>query len=237
MPAEAAPSPVGQPKRARRQRRHRIHGNPFSVLGPEQPPNWPSIFGRDAPLGLEIGFGAGEFTLELAAKHPDLNVIGVEIRPHLASSLNQRAKANQLANLHALVANANQHLGDLVPNSSLTLVVLNFPDPWFKARHHKRRVLNPEFLDILASKCALGAELHAMTDYPELAAVMLEHLESSPDFHNLTPGSGFAAESTTGILSRRERTHTARGQRIYRLRFGRESRDSGDTRTDASKTL
>jgi tRNA (guanine-N7-)-methyltransferase len=200
-------------------RRHRQHGNPFSLRGPVNAPDFAAVFGRTAPLALDIGFGAGSFLLELAQRHPEWNVLGLEIRPHFVGGVLARAAALGLTNLHAVLANANVHLDALVPERSLAFVSLNFPDPWFKRRHQKRRVLQPEWLSVLASKLQGGGEFHAMTDYEPLARQMRLVLEADTRFENLEGRGSFAAASTTGITSEREVTHERRAEPIYRLRF------------------
>jgi tRNA (guanine-N7-)-methyltransferase len=199
--------------------RHRIHANPFNIRGPIAVPNWRRIYGRDAPFAIDIGYGCGAFLLALAKARPQWNCLGLEIRQHLVQPL-QAA----LPNLCVLLANANLHLGPLLPNASVEFVSLNFPDPWFKKRHHKRRVLQPEWLDMMAQKLAPGGTLHLTTDYAPLAEEARDLLDGHDAFGPIH-AERFAETSTTGIVSERERTHQARGEPIYRLCFRR--RDTG----------
>ncbi|OGQ90370.1 MAG: tRNA (guanosine(46)-N7)-methyltransferase TrmB [Deltaproteobacteria bacterium RIFOXYA12_FULL_58_15] len=201
--------------------RHRIHGNPFNLHGEVEIPDWNVVFGRAAPFALDIGFGAGAFTLELARRHPEFNVIGVEIRTHLVDDLNDAARKQKLTNLHAVLANANLHLKELVPDNSVVLTTINFPDPWYKKRHHKRRVVQPEWLETLAGKLQTEATVHIATDYEPGALHAREVFDSSPLFRNLDGNGCWAPESTTGIATERERTHLARNEPIYRLRYRR----------------
>jgi tRNA (guanine-N7-)-methyltransferase len=198
--------------------RYRQHGNPFSLRGPIELPDARGIFGRDAPMALEVGFGRGAFLLELARRHPEWNVLGLEIRRHLVDELNATAEGLGIANARAVLANANEHLEALVPKSSVVMVTLNFPDPWYKKRHHKRRVVRPEWLSLLGAHLRDGAEIHVMTDYAPLAREIRTVCEAQ-GLENLDGPGNYAAQSTTSIVSERERTHQRRGEPIYRLRF------------------
>ncbi|MDP7040604.1 MAG: tRNA (guanosine(46)-N7)-methyltransferase TrmB, partial [Myxococcota bacterium] len=140
-----------------KRQRFRRHANPFSMPKAISVPDWQSIYERRAPMALDIGFGQGEFILSLAQKHPQWNVLGIEIREHLVENLLTMAQEAECSNLHALVANANIHLETLIPNHCLEFVSINFPDPWFKRRHHKRRVLSKDWLVTLLKKVRPGA--------------------------------------------------------------------------------
>lgn len=201
--------------------RHRIHGNPFSVRGDVEVPDWRERFGRDAEIAVDVGFGRGAFLLDLAAQHSEWNVVGIEIRDHLVRAVTDEAKQRGLHNLDALVANANAHFDVLFDDASLAFVSVNFPDPWFKKRHHKRRVVKTEWLDVVARKMCAGARFHAMSDYEPIAQEMLEVLNAHPCFKNVENHGSFAAESTTGIRSEREVSHSGRAQPIYRMHFRR----------------
>lgn len=197
--------------------RHRIHGNPFSVRGEIDVPDWSEVYGRDAPLALDVGFGGGDFTIELARQHPEWNVLGLEIRQHMVDRLVADAQAGGLTNLHAVLANANLHLDPLVPHRSVTFVSINFPDPWFKKSHHKRRVVRKEWLEILASKLCAGAEVHVASDFEPIAVEIRDLLEAATGFTNQIGPAAFAPQTTTGISSERERSHGRRGEPIHRL--------------------
>lgn len=199
--------------------RRRQHGNPFNIRGPLAAPDWPALFSRAAPFAVDVGFGRGAFLLELGRRHPEWNVVGLEIRKHLVDEVNERAAALELRNVHAVLANANLHIEELLPPASVAFVSVNFPDPWYKKRHHKRRVVNPEWARALLGRLAPGAEVHAMTDYEPVGLQILAVLEATPGLVNLDGAGAMAATSTTGIESEREVSHTRRGEPIYRLRF------------------
>jgi tRNA (guanine-N7-)-methyltransferase len=204
---------------ARPRSRHRIHANPFSVPKPDPMPNWDEAFGRKAPIALEIGFGIGGFLLDLGEKHPEWNVLGVEIRQHFVNGVLKQAGLRNIHNLRAIVANINRDLDELLEDQSVAFVSVNFPDPWFKKRHHKRRVIQSSFLDVLARKLVPGGEFHLMTDFTPIGEDALEIFEGRPEFENLEGPGKFAKSSTTGIMSEREVTHMGRGDLISRLHY------------------
>lgn len=208
--SEAAQAPVV--------RRHRRHANPFAIRHAIEPLDLAQIYGRAAPLALDIGCGPGAFVASLAAARPELNVLGIEIRQFLVDETRQACEAAQVTNAHATLANVNNHLQALIPDKSVAFVSVNFPDPWFKKRHHKRRVVNSAFLRILADKLLPDAEIHAMTDYEPLAVVMRQSLVEA-GYIDCHPEQLWPEQSTTGIASERENTHIGRGEVIWRMAF------------------
>lgn len=202
-----------------KRRRYRQHGNPFTIDAPSERPRWDEIYGRTAPFAIDVGFGEGGFTTDLARSHPELNVLGLEIRPHFVKWLHSAREEHQLTNLYGMVANANLHLETLLPPNSVSFVSVNFPDPWFKRKHQKRRVMRPDWLLTLLPKLAPGARIHCMTDYEPVGHQMMAVLEDCKELRNDLGPFTFASESTTGILSEREVIHTKRGEPIFRMSF------------------
>ena len=199
--------------------RHRKHANPFTIRGPIEVPDWQQLFGRQAPMALDVGFGRGAFLLALAQRNPAWNVLGLEIRQHHVDEVMEASRSAGLKNVYAVLGNVNQHLEALIPSASLAFVSLNFPDPWFKKRHQKRRVVDANWLRILGRKLRLGATFHAMTDQASLAHEIRDYAEKCGDFVNLAGLQHFASSSTTGIVSEREIKHLGRHERIYRMHF------------------
>jgi tRNA (guanine-N7-)-methyltransferase len=145
-------------------------------------------FGREAPVLLEIGSGMGETTSRLAAAAPELNYLAVEVyQPGLAQLL-LRAEALGLANLRLLRGDAVDLLTDHVEPGALAGMRIFFPDPWPKKRHHKRRLVQPEFVALAASRLAPGAVLHLATDWAEYADQMMEVLSAEPLLRNQHAG-------------------------------------------------
>ena len=151
-----------------------------------------AVFGRAAPRTLEIGFGNGEALAEMAAEQPGQDFIGIEVhRPgvgHLLQLLEQRG----IDNVRIVNADAIQMV-DKLPDQSLDRVLLFFPDPWHKKRHHKRRIVQPVFVQLLANKLKPGGILHMATDWQDYAEHMLAVMQNSDQFRNLA-GSGRYAD-------------------------------------------
>jgi tRNA (guanine-N7-)-methyltransferase len=149
-------------------------------------PDFAGWFGRRAPLLVEIGSGMGETTAALAAAAPEVNYLAVEVyRPGLAQLL-MRADALGLTNLRLLRADAVVLLREHVAPGSLAAVRVFFPDPWPKARHHKRRLVTPAFVSLVASRLVPGGVLHLATDWEHYAEQMLAACRAEPTLRNLS---------------------------------------------------
>ncbi len=148
--------------------------------------DWPGLFGRLAPLILEIGFGMGGATAEIAAAQPDINFIGVEVHPPGVGALLQRIETQGLQNVRILQHDAVEVLQHMLAPASLSGIHIYFPDPWHKKRHHKRRLIQPPLVALLASRLAPGAYLHCATDWQPYAEQMLEVLSAQPLLTNTT---------------------------------------------------
>lgn len=163
--------------------RVRTHTNPFSFLQRFVPFELEALFETpDNPLDFEIGFGRGVFLREWAGHHPNHNIIGVEVRPPMVDLLAQRIKDLNLRNAHVLQGNAQTVLADAVADDSISNCFIFHPDPWFKARHHKRRIINPSFLSLLEKKLKLRGKLYISTDVEELHDYMKEMVSRYPSF-------------------------------------------------------
>jgi len=146
-----------------------------------------ALFGRVAPLVLEIGSGMGETTVAIAAARPETDFIAVEVHGPGVGSLLRRIDEQGLKNLRVIRHDALEVLAEMIPDGALAGVHLFFPDPWPKKRHHKRRLVQPAFAALAARKLAPGGYLHAATDWDDYAAQMLEVLSGSPDFERIAP--------------------------------------------------
>lgn len=221
MPPQAEPhsTAVPEPRAAQPTKRHRRHANPFTVRHDLTHINLAELFGRRAPLAVDVGCGPGLFCQQLGALHPQYNVLGLEIRPHLVAETEALAQAQGLQHVRCLLANASHHLPPMLPPGEVVFLSVNFPDPWYKKRHHKRRVVDAAWLEAMAPALAPGAYIHAMSDYLPIAQQMREALRDSPAFIDDHPGDAWPETSTTGLTSEREQTHLARGEPIYRMAF------------------
>ncbi|MDA1118167.1 MAG: tRNA (guanosine(46)-N7)-methyltransferase TrmB [Proteobacteria bacterium] len=139
-----------------------------------------AIFGREAPLVLEIGSGMGETTAQIAAEQPGTDFIAVEVHGPGVGSLLKRIAEQRLANLRVIRHDAAEVLEHMIAAGALAGLHLFFPDPWPKKRHHKRRLVQPAFAALAARKLAPGGYLHAATDWPEYAVQMAQVLDAEP---------------------------------------------------------
>ncbi len=179
------------------------------------------IFGRVAPRTLEIGFGNGEHLLERALAEPGRDFLGVEVhRPGVGHLLLAAGKA-ALTNLRVISHDAVEVLSVQIPAGSLDEVQLLFPDPWPKARHHKRRLLQPAFAALLASRLRPGGRLHAATDWEPYAEFMLEVLTGCEHLRNCAAGGGYAGQVMQRASTRFERRGQRLGHRVRELLFER----------------
>jgi len=170
-----------------------------------------AAFGRHAPTVLEIGFGMGETTAAIAQAHPGVNFLGVEVFAAGIGALARRADELNLANIRIVQHDAVEVVREMLGAGSLAGVHVFFPDPWPKARHHKRRLIAPAFVCLLAARIAPGGYLHCATDWQHYARQMLEVLSAEPLLANLhdgyapTPANPLAARPTTKFHARGER--------------------------------
>jgi tRNA (guanine-N7-)-methyltransferase len=153
-----------------------------SVLDFEQ------IFGRRAPTILEIGFGMGETTARIAQAHPENNYLAIEVHTPGVGSLLKRIAEDGLTNLRLIQHDAVEVLEHMIASAALAGAHIFFPDPWPKKRHHKRRLIQPGFIALLASRLAPGAYLHAATDWQEYAEQILAVFAAEPGLANTAPG-------------------------------------------------
>ena len=150
----------------------------------DQPYNFDTIFGREAKRVLEIGFGMGATLAKLATENPQADFIGVEVHPPGIGRMLARAKTLELTNLKIFANDALDVLNRAIPDESLDRVLLLFPDPWPKSKHHKRRIVQPEFVELIAKKLKSEGFFHLATDWQPYAEHMMTVLEASPSFSN-----------------------------------------------------
>lgn len=177
------------------------------------------VFGRRAPLVLEIGFGNGDTLLQLASEHSERNFIGIEVhRPGVGRLLKLAGEAG-LKNLRVSSEDAIEILEQRIPDASLDRVLLYFPDPWPKKRHHKRRIVQPPFVQLLAKKIRPGGEFHMATDWEPYAEHMLEVMSAAKEFENTA--NGFAARPAERPLTKFEQRGQKLGHGVRDLIFRR----------------
>ena len=186
-----------------------------------------AVFGRKAPKILEIGFGMGETTARIAAEHPENDYLGVEVHIPGVGALLKRIDEQALTNIRVIRHDAVEVVRAMLPPASLAGIHLFFPDPWPKKRHHKRRLLQPPFAELLASRLAPGGYLHAATDWQEYAEHMLATLSEVAALEN--PHGGFAVRPA----ARPETKFETRGRRLghdsWDVIFRRRTPEAGGT--------
>ncbi len=183
------------------------------------PLDYAAVFGRQAPVVLEIGFGMGQATAEIAAARPDTDFIGVEVHEPGVGALLKQIGERDLSNLRLVQHDAVEVLRDMIPPSSLAGVHVFFPDPWHKKRHHKRRLLQPAFVATLVRHLAPGGYLHCATDWEDYAVQMLEVLSAEPALRNTA--DGYAPRPDYRPLTKFEQRGLRLGHGVWDLVFTR----------------
>ena len=163
---------------------------PAYGLDPRTPIDAREVFGRDAPLVLEIGSGMGEATAAMAQADPDRDVVAVEVHTPGLGNLLRLVESAGLPNVRVLEGDAREVLTDLVAPGSLDEVRVFFPDPWPKARHTKRRLVTAGFAELVASRLRPGGRLHVATDWSSYAEQVLEVLEACPAYDGVSRDRG-----------------------------------------------
>ena len=146
----------------------------FGIEYTSAPFDFDAAFTRSAAKFLEIGFGMGETTAQIAAQHPQYDYVGVEVHTPGVGGLLRLIEAQQLTNIRIIRHDAVEVVTHMIREESLTGIHVFFPDPWPKKRHHKRRLLQPAFVHLLANRLKSGGYLHVATDWEEYASRILQ---------------------------------------------------------------
>ena len=178
-------------------------------------------FGRAAPCFLEIGFGNGDALAELAANHPQVNWLGVEVHEPGIGHLLLLLERNGLDNVRVICHDAVEVLRHQIPPGSLAGINLFFPDPWPKKRHHKRRLVQPGFVALVATALAADGIFHLATDWEPYAQQMLEVLGADENFVNAAPAGGFAQSPGARPETKFERRGQRLGHQVWDLIYRR----------------
>jgi tRNA (guanine-N7-)-methyltransferase len=190
---------------------------PFSA----QPLDLDAAFGRQAPRVLEIGFGMGDATAQVAAAMPATDFIGIEVHAPGVGALLKRIGEQGLTNLRLIQHDAVPVLEQMIAPHSLAGVHVWFPDPWHKKKHHKRRLLQPGFAALLASRLAPGGYLHCATDWQPYAEQMLQVLSAEPGLTNTA--AGYAPRPAWRPLTKFEARGLKLGHGVWDLVFSASS--------------
>lgn len=178
-------------------------------------------FGRQAPVWLEIGFGNGDFLVDLAITNPEANLIGIEVHPPGIGHLLGRLSNQGIINTRLFRTDAVEVL-HYFPEEVLERTYILFPDPWPKQRHHKRRLIQPNFVALLRLKCIIGGQLYLSTDCEDYARQMTTVLSTSPGWYNPAGACIFSPQPKERLHTRFETRGLSLGHRVWDLNFIRE---------------
>jgi tRNA (guanine-N7-)-methyltransferase len=184
-----------------------------------------NVFGRLAPTTLEIGFGNGDSLAEMAAQEPESDFVGIEVhRPGVGRLLNQ-IKQRELTNVRIFCHDAVEVLRDCIDDHSLDRVLLFFPDPWPKKKHHKRRILQPDFIQLVARKLKQGGRFHMATDWQPYAEHMMEVMQASSLFTNIAGEGRYSPRPAYRPVTKFEQRGQRLGHNVWDLIFQRNDAD------------
>ena len=172
--------------------------------------DWTQVFNREAPVVLEIGFGMGASLVEMAQTAPEKNYVGIEVHSPAVGHCLMGADAANLTNLRVMCHDGVEVFEHMIPDGSLDMVQLFFPDPWHKARHHKRRIVQPEFAEMLRKKLKIGGIFHMATDWENYAEHMVEVMDAAPGYKNTATDGAYIERPEDRPLTKFE----ARGHRL-----------------------
>ena len=186
-----------------------------------QPLDLDGVFGRRALRSVEIGFGDGETLVSLAAARPDRDFIGLEVHEPGVGHCLLRAAELELTNVRVLRHDAVEVLERSLAPASLDEVLVFFPDPWPKKRHHKRRIVQPAFATLVASRLVAGGRLRLATDWVAYAEWMREVLDGHADYANAAGAAGYVERPAERPITKFERRGTRLGHEVRDLAYTR----------------
>jgi len=178
-----------------------------------------SLFKKIQPITLEIGFGNGDSLLEMAINTPDQNFLGIEVYEAGIGRLINEANKHQLSNLKIIKADAVEVLEHHIKDDSFDTFQLFFPDPWHKKKHHKRRIIQTDFLDLISNKLQDGGTMHMATDWENYAEYMMVTLEKHPHFKNAMGAHKYSLRPEHRPITKFERRGERLGHGVWDLIF------------------
>lgn len=197
---------------------------PDAPRGQRVPPiDWAVLFGNHHPVEIEVGFGKGLFLLNAGSSRPDINFFGIEIDRKCQLYTATRLAIRKLTTVKVACADAKALLRECVPPASVQAMHVYFPDPWWKTRHHKRRLFTADFVASVAQVLRPGGHFHVVTDVEEYFQVMRQIMRESAEFEPVPPVAATLAEHDLDYLTNFERKFRKEGRPIYRAAFVRRS--------------
>lgn len=199
------------------QRAFELHWKSFGLDYSEKIIDLSVLFERAAPTILEIGFGNGDSLAQMAEKNPHNNYLGIEVHRPGAGQLLQQIEKKELNNVRVSTHDAVEVLKSQLTENSLSGIQIFFPDPWPKKRHHKRRIIQSDFMTLLAKRLKTNGFVHLATDWAPYAVQMLEVMQSHPDFKNTV--ENFIPRPDSRPLTKFEQRGLKLGHKIFDLMF------------------
>ena len=185
--------------------------------------NFENTFGRVAPVVLEIGFGMGDSLAEMAANAPENDFIGVEVHTPGVGRLMYLVQDAGLKNVRTYEDDAVEVLAQCIPDNSLSRVQVYFPDPWHKARHHKRRLIQPQFVQAIRSKLNVGGVLHLATDWENYAEHMMDVMSEAEGYSNMAGDREYSPRPNYRPITKFEKRGERLGHGVWDLLFTKVS--------------
>ncbi len=198
--------------------------NFWPVMGVEfspEPLDLPALFGREAPVTLEIGFGMGASLVTMAQANAHQNFLGIEVHSPGVGACLLAAHEAGVENLRVMCHDAVEVLDSMIPDNSLNMVQLFFPDPWHKARHNKRRIVQVPFAELVKRKLKQGGVFHMATDWEPYAEHMLEVMRSIEGYSNLSQSGDYVPRPQSRPVTKFEQRGHRLGHGVWDLMFER----------------
>lgn len=198
----------------------------FGIAFQSAPLDLNETFGRDAPKILEIGFGMGETTAHMAGERPDQDFLALEVHTPGVGALLKTLAEQDIPNVRIIQHDAVEVAQAMLAPASLDSIHIFFPDPWPKKRHHKRRLIQPDFIALLATRLKTGATVHAATDWEEYASHILAVLAAEPSLENTA--NGYAPRPAARPQTKFERRGLKLGHPVFDIIFRKRKLENSD---------
>ncbi|MFQ1014261.1 tRNA (guanosine(46)-N7)-methyltransferase TrmB [Avibacterium paragallinarum] len=195
------------------------HWHIYGLSHQDQPFDFKEIYGNDNPVILEIGFGMGKSLVEMAEQNPDKNYLGIEVHTPGVGACIAYAVEKKVQNLRVICHDATEILRDCIADGSLAGLQLFFPDPWYKAKHHKRRIVQPHFVQTVCEKLANHGFIHMATDWENYAEQMLEVLQKNTQLCNTSETDDYIPRPESRPLTKFEQRGHRLGHSVWDLYF------------------